>query len=415
MKLHALVPAIFCSGLQRGVFERDAVRLPLPLHVGVAKMAASAGGSHLLPHLQKDGEVLLLHSRLGKLGKSDALHRAATVGSSSGFTASLTVSGAARLEPGQEYVEQALTTLGTLKFRSHAPEELAPVPKENKDADGHELSDRDAVMKPIAVLPVAKRKPSAAIWRMPHCFVRSIEIMNANGDALPDTTSSPPPPGLEQDDDDGDESPPCFVVTFFSTKPKRKDNPPKTLRLMAERIPDVTRHVPFELRAREYECASAAARDEWVLVYRSAVTNYWHQRLEANVIAAPEVYQFHTWAQDRSRAHKLVQVALSTAAVYIVLRSSPEQLEFDEGVGANASNGTVARALVSDLQRVKVSRQEARVELSAGSSFSVSLQLYTVADAIRIVVELQRVWDLCHNCSSAGGGADGPAFPFEMA
>jgi hypothetical protein len=31
------------------------------------------------------------------------------------------------------------------------------------------------------------------------------------------------------------------------------------------------------------------------------------------------------------------------------------------------------------------------------------------------VVELQRVWDMGHNCTSVGGGNDGPAFPFEMA
>jgi len=372
-------------------------------------MASGAGGQHLLPHLQRDGEVLLLNSRLGKVGKSDALHRAVSVDSASGFTASVSVA-AHKLEPGQAYVEHALTTVACVKFRSHAPEEAPPAPKENEDDEGRELSDRDAVLRPIAPRPVPRRAPSTVVWRMPHCFVRSIDAISVSGaDPLA------PGPGPSGGDGDDDDEAPCFVVTFFSTKPKRKENPPRTLRLMAERVPDVTRHVPFELRAREFECASAAARDEWLLVYRSAVTNYWHQRLEASIIAAPEVYQYHAWAQDRTRAHKLVQVALSTAAVYVITRSSPEALEHDEGVGLHAANGSVTRALVSDIQRVKIVRQEARVEVAAASGTAASLQLYTVADAIRLVVELQRVWDMGHNCSSAGGGADGPPFPFEMA
>jgi hypothetical protein len=276
------------------------------------------GGAHLLPLLEQHRDAMLTHGRLGKVGKTDALHLALTSTSSAfvkSSTMSLTVQPVA--PPGTPYYEHALTAEALLKLRSYEPKprQAAPLPVSK---DGKELGDEEAVLAPEKPDIPVSRKPSELIWRMPHCYVRAIEPLAPVKQNVGDTGTGP----SGADDEDMSTTTYGFVVTFFSRKPRRKERPTQSIQAICAKVPDAARHCPFELRAREYECSSATARDEWLMLYRGAVANYWHERLEATIIAAPEVYQFHAWAMDLGKGYRLVQVVLSTVAVYSVSRNA---------------------------------------------------------------------------------------------
>jgi hypothetical protein len=132
------------------------------------------------------------------------------------------------------------------------------------------------------------------------------------------------------------------------------------------------------LRARAYivpgELGGAAARDEWVLLYRAAVTNFWHERLECAVIPDPEIFQWCAWcsyvadqrapvgtAVKDTNPRPLALVVLGTHRVYVL------------GTARVGTGGAVPKLLTG----FEIAHMMQSVELSELSPISTTLQSIT--------------------------------------
>lgn len=346
---------------------------------------SAGGGAHLVALLDSHGDAYVMSGRPHKRHKLPDVPKPT-----------------AATEPGTPYNEVVLCALSTCKVRSYEPPRRpppkpAPKPGTAPD-DAGDMDKEDEDEKPLP-----PRKPSELLWRMPHCFIKCVEQLAP----LPN----------EKPDGDGDTTPSSrgFVVVFFSKKSKPKGTAAATIRRMAITNPAVAAlAVPYTLRAREYVCTNSTARDEWLLTYHAAVTNYWHERLENTVMAAPEVYQYHEWGMDAGKGNNLIQVALSTTRLYGIARQ-PEQLENDIGVSLAAQNGVVVWTPVADIQQVTLHRRAAVLEVAGKKGFRVRWQLFTTVDAVKLVVELQRVWDAARNVGPGAADDDAvPAMPVQV-
>jgi hypothetical protein len=142
-----------------------------------------------------------------------------------------------------------------------------------------------------------------------------------------------------------------------------------------------------QLRVREYACSSEYEQEDWVGVFRMALTNYWHERLEAVIVAAPEVFQWQSYCLDLGGPCSLAQVVLSTAKLYTVPRHDQQHIEKD-----TTKHKAVA---VAALTRIQVHKDSGIVDLASSSqNFSASLGFFSPREAVVFVLELQRIWDL---------------------
>ncbi len=251
--------------------------------------------------------------------------------------------------PGSPFTEVVLCTHATCKLRSHtdpAPADDAPAPEP---------------------------RPSSLLWRMPHSRVVDVVLQGAG-----------------------------FAVVFLSDKPQRKASPTDVVARLVDASPGAKQlSGPWQLRARQYVPASEYARDEWALLYRSVVRNYWHERLEASVVPGPEVYQWHGWATDE--AGRLLQPCLSTLRLYVLRRDSPAALDADDA--------PLLAAPVAQLKRVVLRDQRTTVEVTAGRASTPALRFVAADAAAAFVLELQRVWEAATGV--AGGGGNAAPFPVE--
>eukprot|EP01064_Diplonema_japonicum_P006412 TRINITY_DN1425_c3_g2_i1.p1 TRINITY_DN1425_c3_g2~~TRINITY_DN1425_c3_g2_i1.p1 ORF type:complete len:260 (+),score=52.10 TRINITY_DN1425_c3_g2_i1:51-782(+) len=79
-----------------------------------------------------------------------------------------------------------------------------------------------------------------------------------------------------------------------------------------------------KLACRELQVDNEGDRDDWVLTFKSLLTNYWHERLEATLIPAPEIYQFHLFVTvgADTTPHLLI---LSTTAFRVAKLPQPSE------------------------------------------------------------------------------------------
>ena len=194
------------------------------------------------------------------------------------------------------------------------------------------------------------------------------------------------------------------------------------------------------LRTRMYLSQTQYEQEEWCLVYRTALLNYWHERLEASVISAPEIFQFQVFGVDiggnvssAGNGHTgglgggggggkpirsigcPVHVVLSTSALYLIPRGTKEEFERDDVMKTK-------RMPLEALNMVSVDKAAGTVWISGGplrgnnnnnKSTSTSVEgvpvgFYSPGEAYDFVLELQRVWEL------AGCASGDAKFPYTI-
>ena len=234
------------------------------------------------------------------------------------------------------------------------------------------LSTEDAVKEPPPPLP----KPML-VWRQQHCFIKDIAPLR-NPYASDSTSANY-----------------GFAMYFFSMKRAPKD-PKKITPLHREALDQckcldgsVMDASQPQLRVREYACSSEYEQEDWVGVFRMALTNYWHERLESVVVSSPEVFQWQTFcfelAPGSTPKAALSQSVLSTAKIYVVPRHDQQHIEKDSSKFKSCP--------VASLTRVGIRKDIGVVDV-IGGTFSVSLGFFPPREAVTFVLELQRIWEL---------------------
>ena len=373
---------------------------------------SASTGLHLQKVLNRFNDALLICNRLLKRGKESQ-------------QLSMCNNAAASDAPWPEYVLTAAPVLKVSTF---------PAPAQHPDAKDKDCSsnqDRDnkgidsgskADVKGTTIL----RRPSELIWRMAHSQVCMIE-------KIPDGTLGKTPRGT---DGSGGDKLYGFVVFYFCTEkyPKVKQGPVKASMEEFGILESVRQELQppqcrIELRAREYSMTSSGVRDDWVVLYQSAVSNYWHERLENAVIAAPEVYQWHGWAMDNApqqSGKRLLQVAISMSPesngyLYVITRHEKGLLNSDQGIAVNAHNGFVQRVSVKNLVNCEVNKAKSSILVKfRGTDWRGELQFFSWQQCCAFVEELQRMYLMVaawgHKGGSAGSDAadNDIAFPYSI-
>lgn len=448
----------------------------------------AAGGFHLVPFLSQNSDALITASMgLAKYDKdgfaslstpSDALGGGAPSGGDGGanfgtqpsLTFQTTMAAIGGQDAGNTVTEYALCTHATLKLKGLVSELPAP----------SNAAAATAMSEPKKPEPPQKTVAWSLKWRHPHSLVRKVVALD-----MPDPNAPPPTSSAASGlrNSSGSKSaaaaaaatnPPIamLVVEFFSDKPKRKTETaphgyasnwiaaleavPDSAAPSSRSNPDSLTLSAFgkvlrekacpELRSRTLIFKSAFQRDEWMLLQRIAITNYWHERLEASWITAPEVYQYHCWAllssvpmasgATATAGWQWTQVALSTIKMYVLPRGAVELLKKakDNVIVANAESTGAHSFYIASIGKVKVSTltgapyAQPRSTLSgtpsvedmpstvavlnkAGESKAV-LVFVCRSEAVAFVVELQRVWEQLAQASGTHVGS--MEFPVEI-
>jgi hypothetical protein len=223
------------------------------------------------------------------------------------------------------------------------------------------------------------------VWRQLHCFVKDVVPLRSVYSDSPSAAYG-------------------FAMLFFSTKRTPKD-PEKVTPFCRDLFAQCKCIEPSalglfpQLRVREYACSSEYEQEDWVSVFRMALTNYWHERLESVIVAAPEVFQWQSFCLELADlgSCSLAQAVLSTVKLYVVPRHDQQHLEKD-----SVKHKSV---VVSTLTRIQIQKDSGTVELTAtGCGFTVLLGFFSPREAVIFVLELQRIWEL---------GSKTEAFPYE--
>ena len=385
---------------------------------------SQAGGFHLVPFLSQHGDALVAASQLTK-------YRTAAGNKTSAPTAA-----AAGKKLADEF---ALCTHAVVKLRIAGP----PSPSGAADAGGP--------------------SPWSLLWREPHCHVRRVRAIDIEPSKLgtgqdrvdwnPTTNSSNLSLTAQK----------VLLVEFFSDKPRRKDVMHPCLKelLSADSVtlddmspqlaglPKAAGYEPVvrsaadasakliaaqpELRCRALIFQSSFNRDEWLVLFKSAIMNYWHERLEKTRIPEPEIYQFHAWCvctggsgpKPTGAAAPAAltppptwcQATLSTIKLYLIARPTTASLSQDDtsDAAAPAANAQSQPAVlpstsmyVAALGRVVVHASLPRVAIwnRAGDTWR-ELVFVQRSESTQFVIELQRVWEMVvgGGGGSGGGGA----------
>lgn len=285
--------------------------------------------------------------------------------------------------PTDGHTELVLCAAASLKLWQGNPRPpTTPTPKEQQTSS---TSVQSASPQPQ---PTPPPRP-ILVWRQPHYFVKSVIPLSSKTTAFafgfavlyfaPHKESTPKP---------------ASEITEFASALHKQSN-----FITAENSLDL---VSPPLRIREFRCTSEYDQDDWCLAYHATLFNYWHERLEQSIIAAPEVFQYHAFAVDvgkhplvdsvaphtTSKA-PLVQIAVSTERVYFIPRHDQAHMERDHP-------GRVTAFPIASLQEivVYVSRGH-RMELQfSGSAVVWKIACFTSEEGSQLVVELQRIWDM---------------------
>lgn len=223
-------------------------------------------------------------------------------------------------------------------------------------------SDGDAQATDTQPAPLPTPAPYKLIWKMPLCHVRCVYACG----------------GEKQ-----------FVMQFFSFKQARKD--PQKVQLASAKsaaIQDfysnctVAKTVKPEVRLRDFSAPTDVEQAEWLLVFQAVLQNYWHRRLEASVVAAPEIYQAHWWCVE-SNKESLRQVALSTSRLYVMPRHDASKFAVDE----------VSKAVsVASLSECQIKMEYRSVLLAFRGAQDVLMVFFSAEELLRAVAEVRRVW-----------------------
>lgn len=186
------------------------------------------------------------------------------------------------------------------------------------------------------------------------------------------------------------------------------------------------------VRQRTYVCGTLYEQQEWLMVYRNVLLNYWHERLEASVIGAPEVFQYQCFAMTAPASAfpsiggsgagpsflasppyasagggAVIHLVLSTTALYVLPRATKAEMEADDAV-------RFVRMPLESLGSLTISTSRGALALTGGPFVAgrspLRAAFFAPHECTAFVVELQRVWEMS---SPAAASADG-SFPFTL-
>lgn len=272
--------------------------------------------------------------------------------------------------------ELVLCAAATFKLWQPKPKAVPQQPSENSEGSS-------APPPP----PQTQPRPQL-VWRQPHCYIKAVVPLAGDTAAFQFG----------------------FAIQYFAPQKETARKPDADLteysRNLRQQSNFITSqgsidHVSPPLRVREYRCNSEYEMEDWCLAYKTTLFNYWHERLESNIIPAPEIFQFQCFAVDVSKhpavdspsSHTplkapVVQIALSTEKMYVIPRHDQASIERD----------VVAKVIsipVGSISSVTVYPQRGyRFELVSSFGASLKVSCFTGAEGSQLIVEIQRIWEL---------------------
>ena len=306
--------------------------------------------------------------------------------------------GETNVKDNEDLVELMLCTKGCFKLVTK-PDPPAPPPKPSVPNPEGGLAAED--MPPTPPVHVKKAKhhtgPPQVKWRMAMTNVLRVVSLSDwfSTIAKPEDPLSPSTGHLQ------DIPPYGFVIEYLSDKTAPKDlkkyHP--MARAHAKHTADSGREglrCP-QLRYRMYQCGSTHEQSDWLSMWHAVTTNFWQERLEKTIVPDPDVFQFYTWAMvpvtgASSSGLELHHVVLSTTAMYLIPRGGKTGMEKDECkqsvVVANIKKCALRPAASSNNGGAII-----MVATRTGPALP-ALACFTAAQAMELVVELQRIWML---------------------
>ena len=134
-------------------------------------------------------------------------------------------------------------------------------------------------------------------------------------------------------------------------------------------------------------------------MYKTVLLNYWHERFENSILHAPEIFQHQQFAVDVPSGNCL-QLVVSTKAVYHVPRDTLQRLEEEDIPNTKSID-------IAFLTNINFDRERGIVVFEGRNSNSNSslvtfrpILFFSICEAVEIVVEVQRVWEMVKQGSS---------------
>ncbi|KAJ9444633.1 hypothetical protein DIPPA_09261 [Diplonema papillatum] len=117
------------------------------------------------------------------------------------------------------------------------------------------------------------------------------------------------------------------------------------------------------LSSRSLQCAGEGERDDWLSTFKTLLTNYWHESLEATMVPAPEVYQWHLFVTGPAEACPQLLV-LSTHLLRLARLPKPTQVvsafetKFSDIASITRSKGDHSLTIATASKRVDIKTKD---------------------------------------------------------